>query len=157
MPCCVLSRFSRVQLFAALWTVARQAALGFSRQEYWSGLLCPPPGYLPNPRPEAKSLESLALAGGFLPLSLPGKPSLTHQFNSVTQSCPTLCDPRTAAHQSSLSIITAQSLFKLMSIKLVMPSNYLILYHPLLLLPSIFPSIRVFSNESVLRIRWPGY
>ena len=65
MPCCVLSRFSRVQLFAALWTVARQAALGFSRQEYWSGLLCPPPGDLPDLGIELRSLMSPALAGGF--------------------------------------------------------------------------------------------
>ena len=59
--------------------------------------------------------------------------------------------------QASLSIINSQSLFKLMSIQLVMPSNHLILCRPLLLLPSIFPSIRVFSNESVLLIRWPKY
>ena len=124
---------------------------------------------------------------------------------SVTQLCPTLCDPMdwstregngnpcqysclenpvdrgawwaavygvtqswtrlkqlslyawTAAHQASLSITNSRSLLKLMSIASVMPSNHLILYHPLLLLPSIFPSIRVFSNESVLRIRWPKY
>ena len=61
----------------------------------------------------------------------------------------------TAACQASLSITNSWSLLKLMSIELVMPSNHLILYHPLILLPSIFPSIRVFSNESVLRIRWP--
>ena len=65
--------------------------------------------------------------------------------------------PWTAAHQASLSIINSQSLLKLMPIKSVMPSNHLILCHPLLLLPSIFPSIRVFSNESVLPIRWPKY
>ena len=65
--------------------------------------------------------------------------------------------PQTAARQASLSITNSQSLRKLMSIELVMPSNYLILCHPLLLLPSIFPSIRVFSNESVLHIRWPKY
>ena len=65
--------------------------------------------------------------------------------------------PWTAACQASLSITNFQSLLKLMSIKLVMPSNHLILCRPLLLLPSIFPSIRVFSNESVLRIRWPKY
>ena len=65
--------------------------------------------------------------------------------------------PWTAAHQASLSITNSQSLPKLMSIELVMPSNHLILCHPLLLLPSIFPSIRVFSNELVLRIRWPKY
>ena len=61
----------------------------------------------------------------------------------------------TAAHQASLSITNSQSLLKLMSIESVMPSNHLILCYPLLLLPSIFPSIRVFSNESVLLIRWP--
>ena len=63
----------------------------------------------------------------------------------------------TAAHQSSLSITNSWSLLKLMSIESVMPSNHLILCHPLLLLPSIFPSIRVFSNESVPHIRWPKY
>ena len=65
--------------------------------------------------------------------------------------------PWTAACQASLSITNSRSLLKLMSIKLVMPSIHLILCHPLLLLPSIFPSIRVFSNESVLLIRWPKY
>ena len=65
--------------------------------------------------------------------------------------------PWTAAHQDSLSITNSRSLLKLMSIELVMPSNQLIFCHPLLLLPSIFPSIRVFSNESVLHIRWPKY
>ena len=65
--------------------------------------------------------------------------------------------PWTAVHQASLSITNSQSLLKLMSIASVMPSNHLILCHPLLLLPSIFPTIRVFSNESVLRIRWPKY
>ena len=65
--------------------------------------------------------------------------------------------PWNAAFQASLSITTSQSLLRLMSIKSVMPSNHLILCRPLLLLPSIFPSIRVFSNESVLRIGWPKY
>ena len=59
--------------------------------------------------------------------------------------------------QASLSITNSQSLLKLVSIESVIPSNHLILCHPLLLLPSIFPSIRVFSSESVLRIRWPKY
>jgi len=63
--------------------------------------------------------------------------------------------PWTVARQSSLSITNSRSLLKLMSIVLVMPSNHLILYRPLLLLPSLFPSIRVFSNELVLHIRWP--
>ena len=70
--------------------------------------------------------------------------------------CPTLC-PWTAACQASLSITTSQSFLKLLSIELVMPSSYLILCHSLLLLPAIFPSIRVFSKESALRTRWPKY
>ena len=65
--------------------------------------------------------------------------------------------PWTAARQASLSITNSRSLLKLRSIESVMPSSHLILYHPLLFLPSVFPSIRVFSNESVLRIRWPRY
>ena len=74
---------------------------------------------------------------------------------SVQFSCSVVSAiPWTAAHQASLSITNSQSLLKLMSIKSVMPSHHLILCHPLLL-PSIFPSIRVFSNESVLCIRWP--
>ena len=76
---------------------------------------------------------------------------------SVAWLCPTLCDPRTAAHQTSRSFTITWSLLKLVSIESVMPSNHLILCHPLLLLPSIFPRIRVFSNESGLRIRWPKY
>ena len=65
--------------------------------------------------------------------------------------------PWTAARQASLSITNSQSLLKLMSIELVMPSKHLILCRPLLLLPSIFPSIRVFSNKSALHIKWPKY
>ena len=65
--------------------------------------------------------------------------------------------PWTAAHQASLSITSSRSLLKLMSIESVMPSNHLILCRPLLLLPSIFPSIKVFSDESALHIRWPKY
>ena len=65
--------------------------------------------------------------------------------------------PWTAVHQASLSITNSQSSLRLTSIESVMPSSHLILCRPLLLLPSIFPSIRVFSNESVLRIRWPKY
>ena len=68
-----------------------------------------------------------------------------------------LWPPWTAARQASLSITNSQSWLKLTSIELVMPSSHLILCHPLLLLPSIFPSIRVFSNEFVLHIRWPKY
>ena len=74
-------------------------------------------------------------------------------LSSVAQSC-LFATPWTAAHQASLSITDSWCLLKLMPIELVMPSNYLILCHPLLP-PAIFPSIRVFSNESVLCIRWP--
>ena len=80
-----------------------------------------------------------------------------YQFSSATQSCLTLCDPMTAAHQGSLRITNSRSLLKLISIESVMSSNHLILCHLLLLWPSIFPSIRVFSNESALHIRWPKY
>ena len=79
------------------------------------------------------------------------------QLSSVTQSCPTLCDPMDTACQASLSITNTQSILKPMSIESVMPSNHLILCCPLLLQPPIFPSIRVFSNESVLRIRKTKY
>ena len=79
------------------------------------------------------------------------------QFSSVAQSCPTLCDPMVAARQASLSITNSRSSLKLMSIKSVMPSSHLILCHPLLLLPSIPSSIRVFSKESTLHMRWPKY
>ena len=82
-----------------------------------------------------------------------------YHFNSVQLvSCAQLFEtPWTAACQASLSITNSQSLLKVMSIDSVMPSNRLILCHPLLLLPSIFPSIRVFSNESALHIRWPKH
>ena len=80
-----------------------------------------------------------------------------HQFSSVQLLSPVrlFSTPWTAACQASLSITNSRSLLKLMSIESVMPFNHLIIHRPLLLLPSIFPSIRVFSNESALRIRWP--
>ena len=74
------------------------------------------------------------------------------KFSSVAQLCPTLCDT-----MASLSITNSWSLLKLMSVELVMPSNHVFLCHPLLLLPSVFPSIRVFSNESALCMRGPKY
>ena len=84
-------------------------------------------------------------------------------FSTATLSVQSLSRVRlfvtrwTAAHQASLSITNSWSLLKIMSLELVMPSNHLILCHLLLLPPSVFPSIRVFSNQSVLRIRWPKY
>ena len=79
------------------------------------------------------------------------------QFSSVTQSCVTLCDTMDCSTPDLPVQHHSQSLAKLISIELEMPSNRLILCHPLLLLPSIFPRIRVFSNESALHIRWPKY
>ena len=76
---------------------------------------------------------------------------------SVTQSCPTFRDPVDQSMQASLSFSTSQSFLRLMSIEWVIAFNHLILCCPLLLLPSIFPSIRFFSNESVLCIKWPKY
>ena len=86
-----------------------------------------------------------------------GRVLVLPQFSSVAPLCPTLATTWTAAWQASLSVTNSRSLLKLMAIESLMPSNHLILCHSLLLLPSIFPSIRVFSNESVLRIRWPKY
>ena len=76
---------------------------------------------------------------------------------SVTQSLRLFVTPWTAACQASLSFTISQSLLKLMSIELVMPSNHLVLCCPLLLPPSMFPSIRIFSNELALHVRWPKY
>ena len=80
-----------------------------------------------------------------------------HQFFSVAQSCLTLSNPWISSCQGSLSITNSRGVLKFMSIESVMPSNHLILYHLLLLLPSIFPSIGVFSNESVINIRCQKY
>ena len=86
-------------------------------------------------------------------------PSSPIQFSSVQLLSRVwlFATPWIAAHQASLSITNSRNLPKLMSIESVMPSSHLILFHPLLLLPSIPPSIRVFSNESTLRMRWPEY
>ena len=83
---------------------------------------------------------------------------ITVQFSSVTQLCPILCDPpQTASCQASLSFPISRNLLRFMSIESAMPSNHLILCYLLLLLPSIFPSNRVFSKEPALHIRWPKY
>ena len=153
------------------WTldyVACQAPLsiGFSRQEYWSGLPCPPPGDLPDPGIKPAPLKSPALADGFFTTSATWEAPnylvtclISIFFARLSSSVQLLshvqlfATPWTAARQASLSITNSWSLLKLTSVRLVMPSNHLILCCPLLLLPSIFHSIRVFSNESVLRIR----
>ena len=76
---------------------------------------------------------------------------------SVAKSCPNLCDPMDSSMPVPTSLTTSWSSLKFMCIESLMPSNYLILCHPLLILPSIFPSNRVFSSESAFRIRWPKY
>ena len=91
-----------------------------------------------------------------LPMSIQGV-HISVQFSSVAQLCLTFGTPWNAENKASLSITNSRSLPRLMSIESVMPSNHLILCHALLLLPSIFPSIRVFSNESALHTRWPKY
>ena len=115
--------------------IAYQAlpSMGFSKQEYWSGLPC-------YQRP-------LKEIGHVIPFS-------SVQLLSHVQLFAT---PWTAAHQASLSIMNSQNLLKLMSLESVMSSNHLIFCHPHILLPSVFPSIRIFSSESVLRIKWPKY
>ena len=100
------------------------------------------------PRPGIKPGSPVLAHGSFTTApSVAAVQSLTHVWFFLT--------PWTAVHQPSLSFTISQSLLKLMSIELVMPSNHLILCHPLPLLPSIFPSIIVFSNESLLCISWP--
>ena len=96
----------------------------------------------------------IAIWESVLPFSLP--PTLFSSVQSLSR-VQLFATPWTAEHQASLSVTNSRSLPKLMSIELVMPSNHLILCRPLLLLPSIFPSIRVFSNESTLCMRWPKY
>ena len=130
---------SCVQLLVTPWTVALQTPLsmGLFRQEYWSGLSFPPPGDFPNPGIEP---VSPALQEDSLPLS---------HCCSVTQSVSDSAVPWIAAHQASLSLTISRGLPKFISIVLVMPSSHLILCCPLLLLPSIFPNVRVFSNESL--------
>ena len=139
----LLFNHSHVWLFATPWTIAHQAPLSmeFSIQEYWSGLPCFPPGDLPNPGIETTPPASPALAGRFF----------IHWAISSVQSLSRVrlfATPWIAACQASLSITNSWSLPKLMYIKSVMPSSHFILCHPLLLLPPIPPSIRVFSNEN---------
>ena len=127
----------------------------FSRQDYCSEKLLLSPGDLPY---SGIKPGSPALQVDSLPSKPPGRPIYLLQFSSVhAQSCPTLCDSMNRSTPGLPVHHQSRSSPKLMSIKLVMPSNHLILFHPLLLLPSIFPSIRVLSNESALRIRWPKY
>ena len=134
------------------WTMARQEPLSmeFSRKEYWSGLPFPSPGDLPNPGIEPVSLASPALAGRlFTTVHLESTEQRLHSVQLLSH-VQLFVTPWAAADQASLSITNSRSLLKLMSVESVVASNHLILCHPLLLLPSILPSIRVFPNESVI-------
>ena len=107
-------------------------------------------GSLPSPEPHLVALHLLKKKGG-------ATKCISIQLIQSLSCVRLLATPWTAAHQASLSITHCQSLLKIMAIESVMPSNHLIVCCPLLLLPSTFPSIRVFSDESVLHIRWPKY
>ena len=132
--------------------------MGCSRQEYWSGLPFPSP--IDCVLSELSTMPHLSwvahhgMAHSFIELNK----AMVHsvQFSSVTQLCTTPCDPTNCSTPGLPVPHQLPSLLKLMSIELLMPSNHLILCHPLLL-PSIFPSIRIFSNESALWIKWPKY
>ena len=156
MCCAVLSQ-SVISDSAIPWTVAHQTPqfVRFPRHEHWSGLPFPPPGDLLDPGIKP---VSPALAGRFLTIEPPGKSG--ELFVVVVQLLSYVLfftAPRMAACQAPLSSTVLQSSLKFLYIELVMPSSSLVLRRPLLLLPSVFPSVRVFSNESALHIRWPKY
>ena len=122
----------------------------------------PKPGKFQRTRvPRAESGDSIGSEDHDLPYRWEylGRHSVTkgHQIRSVAQSCPTLCDPMNRSTPGLPVHHQLKSSPRLMSIESVMPSSHLILCRPLLLLPPIPPSIRVFSNESTLRLRWPKY
>ena len=150
----LLLSFSRVRLIGTPWSVARQAPL--SMGFFWTGLRFPSPTDLPDPGIKP---VSPALAGGFFTPEPLGKPKGFFQFSSVQSLSHVqfFVTPWTAAYQASLSITNSWGPPKPMSVESVMPSNHLILCCPLLLLPSILPSIRVFSDQSAFHIRWPKY
>ena len=162
------------------WQPTRQLSLGFSRQEHWSGLPFPSPMHESEKWkwscsvvPDFSGPHGLQPTRLLRPWDFPGKSTgvgyqcllhtlLLHyncvfQFSSVAQLCPTLCDPMNGSTLAHPVLHQFLSLPKLMFTESVMLSNHLILCHPFVLLPSIFPSIRVFSDESALCVRWPKY
>ena len=116
-------------------------------------------GEAEEPLPATSPVPGLAYSSSLLTLTttFSGGRVLAYCCCSVTQSFPTLCDPRDCSTPGFSVLLCLPELAQIMSIELMMLSNHLILCRPLLLLPSIFPSIRVFSNESILCIRWPKY
>ena len=174
------------RLLATPWTAAHQSppSMGFSRQEYWSGLPLPSPIISTNPHQLNtfnfinRSLFStfIMIRGQFYYCVLIFRVSVFNQhrvsemfasvtsrawpspccFCSVAQSCPTLYDLMDCSTSGFPVLYHLSELTQLMSIESVISSNHLILFYPVLL-PSVFPSIRVFFNESALHIRWPKY
>ena len=139
----LLSHFSRVRLFAIPYTAAHQAppSLGFSRQEHWSGLPFPSPIH----ESESEVAQSCLTLNNSMDCNLPGS-----SVHGIFQA-------RVLEWVAIAFSAISWSLQKFMSIKSVKLSNHLILCCPLLLLPSVFPRIRVLSSDSVLPIRWPKY
>ena len=136
------------------WTVAHQSlmAMEFSRQEYWSGLPFPSPRDQPRDQTWVSCFASrfFTISGWALNLMI----VVVVQSPSFVQL---FVPPWTTAHQASLSLSISWTLPKFMSVESVMPANHLILGGPLLLLSSVFPSIRIFSNELAVCIRCPNY
>ena len=156
--CCLVTKSCPTLCNPRTVTRLTPLSVGFPWQKYWSGLPCPPPGHLSYSGIQPKSLMFLALPGGFFTTSATWEPHMNPIVADQLVSCVQLfVTPWTAACQACLSLTISQSLLKFKSIESVMPSNHLILYHRLFLLPSIFPRIRVFSSESALCIRWPKY
>ena len=124
---------------------------GICQAKYWSGLPFPSLGDLLDPGVEP---TSLALAGSFFTTESPGKTLISISSVQLLKVA-ILCNPLDCSMPGLPVHNQLPEFTQTMSIKLVMPSNHLILYHPLLLSPSVFPSIRIFSNESALRMRWP--
>ena len=159
MSCLYAQSLQSYLTFVMLWTVVRQGSLsmGFSRQEYWNGLPCSPPGNLPNPGTEHESLVSPALQVDSWPQSHQGSPIWACCWCSVTKSCLTLCDPM---DYSMPGFVVLHYLLEFAQIHVHWVSDTIQLSHPLwllFLLPLVFPSIWGFSNESALCIRWSKY
>ena len=157
---CVLSCFSHVWLFVTLWTIALQASLSMvllqARKLEWVAMPSSSESYPPRDWTRGYCITGgfYCITGGFFTAEPSGSPCAIHFSHSVvsdslwSMEC---CTPGLPVHHQH------PKLLKRMSFESVMPSNHLILCHPLLLLPLIFLRIRVFSNESVLHIRWPKY
>ena len=151
----LLFSHGHVRHFATLWTIVGQASLSFTISRSLLNLMSIE---LVMPSNHLILCHPLRLPSIFPSIRVFSSESVLHISSVQSLSLVQLfATPWTAAHQASLSITSSRNLLKLMSIKSVISSNSLILCHPLLLLPSVFPSIRVFFNVPFLHIRWPKY